>query len=464
MAIKIFFSHAWGTKTSNPAVAELLLFLEREVGAEVWKDNEQMSPGAHLHAALQAAIDECDIFLLAASPAALASDDVNFEIRTAQRLTKPIVACKIEPVDVDRDPILKELLFVEWGEAGAARWKAESQLKSAIFAAYRPRLAEDDQRTVTELNRLEAQLGDMLDARKERGRANNRAEAVRALRSAARMGDEPEAQFFAELEAIVAEKDAARGDPDRLRALIPRLQQMEGRGGLEAMACSRLREEIEAQLGEPTSGDRAHGRGRELRGGPPDAQPRSAAPEDPLAHARAFIAARLPGAQADAQARQLLAYVSAATPVLQTFCQQVAGVPGLMRVAAGLRAYFTMPVDLMPDHLGVLGMLDDAYLVLNTVAACVDQGILDPTSYPIDWVQIAQTNAVVEALLPPQVLQGLQSALMRLLGGVQAGLQEQAGLLGGPQAGWSPAAAPSFEQTREDLAPSLGGMFLKYGV
>jgi hypothetical protein len=135
-----------------------------------------------------------------------------------------------------------------------------------------------------------------------------------------------------------------------------------------------------------------------------------------------------------------------------------------MRVAAGLRAYFTMPVDLMPDHLGVLGMLDDAYLVLNTVAACVDQGILDPTSYPIDWVQIAQTNAVVEALLPPQVLQGLQSALMRLLGGVQAGLQEQAGLLGGPQAGWSPAAAPSFEQTREDLAPSLGGMFLKYGV
>lgn len=469
MAIKIFFSHAWDTKKSNPAVAELLLFLEREVGAEVWKDNEQMSPGAHLHEALRAAIERCDIFLLAASPEALASDDVKFELRTAHRLNRPIVACKIEPVDVDSNQILKNLLFVEWGQAGAERWKAESQLKNAIFAAYSPQLAEGDQRTVNDLNRLEGQLGDMLDARQERGKAKNRAEAVRALRTAARMGDEPEAQFFAQLAAIVAEKDSARGDPERLRALIPRLQQMEGRGGLEAMACSRLREEIEAALGEQSpapAGAPSTSSTAGLRGGPSDARPPGAAPEDPLAQVRGFVAARFPGAQIDTVARHLLAYVSAAAPVLQTFCQQIAGVPGLMNVAAGLQAYFTMPVDLMPDHMGALGMLDDAYLILNTVAACVGQGVLDPTSYPVDWAQIAQTNAVVEALLPPQVLQGLRGTLMRFLGGVQASLQAQAGPFGGQQVGWSPDAAPekSFEQMREDLAPSLGGMFLKYGV
>src|SRR5262245_38799677 len=107
MKLKIFLSHAWVDKEHS--LLKKLMNQLRDTGDEVWIDKKRIDFGEKIHAKLERAIHDCDVFIVAWSRNALASKDVNFEMQCARREGKPIVPCMIDDLSTDESDILNDL-------------------------------------------------------------------------------------------------------------------------------------------------------------------------------------------------------------------------------------------------------------------------------------------------------------------------------------------------------------------
>ena len=76
----------------------------------------------------------------------------------------------------------------------------------------------------------------------------------------------------------------------------------------------------------------------------------------------------------------------------------------LMQVAAGLYQYLVEPHDLLPDDTnGVLGFLDDAWLIHNITYRCIESQLLAAGQFSVDWNRIAMADQFALHLFPPHV-------------------------------------------------------------
>lgn len=91
--------------------------------------------------------------------------------------------------------------------------------------------------------------------------------------------------------------------------------------------------------------------------------------------------------------------------------------------------YFIEPNDLLPDHFGTIGRLDDCWLVHNLAFRVVEAGLARPDEFPGEWMRIVAADGLVLQLLAGDVLHGLEELLLELLDEI---------------AGESPQYAPSF--------------------
>jgi len=111
-------------------------------------------------------------------------------------------------------------------------------------------------------------------------------------------------------------------------------------------------------------------------------------------------------------------YIRSAPSSLQKFIDFAASIPSmaLKQVANGLHAYLTNPNDLVPDDQnGLLGLIDDAWLIHNTIYRCIEAGFFGAQDVGIQWDRIVQADALVLQMLPPQVLSVLEQVLMQYL-------------------------------------------------
>jgi hypothetical protein len=108
-----------------------------------------------------------------------------------------------------------------------------------------------------------------------------------------------------------------------------------------------------------------------------------------------------------AQAMDALAYYIESCPAtLRDFAVAVSAgySASLQQVAMALYQYLTEPNDfLLDDRNGVLGFLDDAWLIHNTAYRCLQSRLLDPTQFSADWNRIVVADAIALQLFPPQV-------------------------------------------------------------
>ena len=84
----------------------------------------------------------------------------------------------------------------------------------------------------------------------------------------------------------------------------------------------------------------------------------------------------------------------------------------LLQVARGLYQYLLEPHDLLPDTSnGVLGFLDDAWLIHNVAYRCIESGLLAAEQFSVDWNRIAMADHFALHLFPPQVKASLDAIL-----------------------------------------------------
>ena len=156
------------------------------------------------------------------------------------------------------------------------------------------------------------------------------------------------------------------------------------------------------------------------------------------------------------QAMDSLTYYIESCPItLRDFAAAVSAgySASLQQVAMALYQYLTEPNDLLlDDRNGVLGFLDDAWLIHNTAYRCVQSQLLDPTQFSADWNRIVVADGVALQLFPPQV----KAALDGLVGQYSNLVAQEMGLFH-PQQGGGAAADPHEGKTIDDYYYTIGG-------
>jgi hypothetical protein len=125
----------------------------------------------------------------------------------------------------------------------------------------------------------------------------------------------------------------------------------------------------------------------------------------------------VPGGEADAWVTRVEVYVQSAPGVLSALesFAHAAGSPAGIRVVEYLQGYLAAADDLIPNHMGRYGLLDDAWLILNTAFRLMESGLVPPASLPADWRTIMAADHVVRSVIPPEALEALTGIVLQLL-------------------------------------------------
>jgi hypothetical protein len=139
----------------------------------------------------------------------------------------------------------------------------------------------------------------------------------------------------------------------------------------------------------------------------------------------ASVTALAPAGAADAWLADVEHYLDAAGPAVAALAAQAAaaGSPAGAEVVGFLQQYLAEEDDLVPSRLGRYGLLDDAWLVLNTAFRLVESGLVPAAAVPVDWSRIVTADHVVRQLLPAEVLTTLEATVLHLLGMIASEVQ-----------------------------------------
>ena len=170
-------------------------------------------------------------------------------------------------------------------------------------------------------------------------------------------------------------------------------------------------------------------------------------------------------------------YIRSAPVSLRQFMGLAASSPStsLKQVANALNAYLTNPNDLISDaENGVLGFIDDAWLIHNTIYRCIEAGFFGAQDIGIQWDTVVQADPLVVQMMPPPVRTMLEQLLMQYLQVIagevaqyqpqfmpQAEANSYAAYMGYGQAvGGAPAQS---EKTVDDVFYNVGDKMVYYG-
>jgi hypothetical protein len=388
---RIFISHQWRDKQLADRLSRDL-----EQFADVWVDYRRLRPGDRIQDTIDDALNGVDLVLLVWTDHSAASAGVRAEVDKSLSLGLRLVPC-IFHYDDDGNPRppLKEplasILGIDFHHYGSGL----AQIAELILNLQKERVPEAarlaDHPGNRMLSYLKGYLSYLANYRKLRGVRDERAQWVDRI--------------IGEIERYVR----AGGDASSVRMLleVAKNSTVEDEEGI-GMLVRRLG----TLLGE--------GRGAMADGPPAGKEQRSAhvgprsSPQDELARRLAEV---VPKGTLQAWVEQVDEYIALAPPMLQalTGFAQATGSPAGIQVVQALRAYLDNADDLIPDHLGTFGRLDDAWLILNTTYRLVESGLVPVSAVPANWSAVATVDAVVCAVLPPDVLNVLTDAVFQML-------------------------------------------------
>jgi hypothetical protein len=130
-----------------------------------------------------------------------------------------------------------------------------------------------------------------------------------------------------------------------------------------------------------------------------------AADRRPLAALQTQLRNTLPAPLLDQSMAALTYYIESCPVMLRDFAI-AAGASyseSLQQVAASLYQYLIEPHDLLDDSNGILGFLDDAWLIHNMAYRCVQSQLVAAGRFSADWNAIVLADRFVVHLFPPHV-------------------------------------------------------------
>lgn len=390
----VFISHQWKDKQLADRLARDL-----EDMADVWMDYRNLRPGDAIQPTIDAVLSKMDIVLVVWTANAAASGGVASEIETCIRLGVRIVPCifKYREDGTPEPPLhdaLQDRLGIDFHHYGSGVY----QVADLIVHLQNERLPEDvrvdSSPAARMLHYLKGYLSYLANYRKVQGVADDRAEWVDKI--------------IREVERYAA----SGGDRQRIRSLVEaaRQSQVEDEEGI-GMLISRLDGALGAGASETVE-----------RSGPPlstnaPVRPWSPPPAPPRDELERRIDELVPPGTAGAWLQHVQAYIDSAPVALQALTSFAwsAQSPAGMQVVQYLQQYLSEADDLIPDHQGRYGLIDDAWLILNTTFRLVESGLLPAHVVPLDWQSLVSADAVVQALIPDDALNLLSNTVMELL-------------------------------------------------
>jgi hypothetical protein len=396
---KVFISHQWRDKQLADRLARDL-----ESFANVWMDYRDLQPGDAIQNTIDNVLKEIDLVLLIWSEHAQKSQGVQAEIHTCLDLKVRIVPC-IFSYDEEGKPLpplegpLAQILGVDFHHYGSGLAQV-ALLLTQILNARLPQAAaaevNEDPRT-SMLQYLKGYLNYLANYRDIQGVDDQRSYWVDKIigeieRFLANGGNKQQVRMLVE-----AAQRSNVDDPEGIGILVTRLKPLLG----EAHSA----QEPAMSIPEPSPGAQVQ---------PSEWNQPPTPPADLLAQ---HVAQVVPAGEAEAWLSQVEGYLDSAPVALQalTAFAQGAGSPAGVQVVAYLQNYLDNADDLIPDRLGRYGLLDDAWLILNTAFRLVESGLVPLQVVPVDWQTIIAADHVVRAIIPPEVLTALTAALFQML-------------------------------------------------
>lgn len=405
--IKVFISHAWIDKQ----FADQLYHDLETVGVDPWIDYRNLRLGDSIQSTIDEALSQIDLVLVVWTEHSAQSKNVRAEIKTCLDLGLRVVPCFIDYDDrgYPNPPLSKDLealLGVDFHHYGTGL----ATLAQFILELQNERLpAEaslDQNPGMPMLHLLKGYLGYLSNYRNLRGVQDDRPYWVgRIINEIERYVAQGGNQELVESLLEVARR-SEMVDPEGVGMLVTRLEAVLEQGSL-ANEPSPTRAK---SLGEMV---RERGVQRQISGQSAWRKPASP-PADELTRQ---VTALVPQGTADAWLEQVNAYLDSAPIAIQLLSSYSQGVKSqaFSQVVNYLHNYLTEADDLMPDRLGRYGLLDDAWLILNTTFRLLESGLLPAQAAPLNWNVIVNADPVVRAIIPPDALTALTNIIFQML-------------------------------------------------
>jgi uncharacterized membrane protein YkvA (DUF1232 family) len=398
LARRVFVSHQWRDKQYADRLARDL-----EPFADVWMDFRRLRPGDPIQATIDQALEDVDLVLVVWTGNAGASKGVAAEIVTSVSKGLRVVPCLFEYDTAGNPqpplhPAIADRLGVDFHHYGTGLAQIAHLLVDLDRAALPQEVTADADPRDRLLEYLRGYMQYLANYRSVRGVEDQRAQWVDNI--------------IGEIERFVADG----GDTAAVGALIDAAR----RGNADDEDISLLAARIEAAL-EKRSVASPLGA---MALAPPDmasadmANPVWAAPPPPPHDdlARRLADVSLPGEEAQ-NLRDVETYLEVAPAVLDALAASARSAASSAgnQVVQYLAAYLDSEDDLVPDRLGRYGLLDDAWLIVNTAFRLIESGLLPAAAVPLDWPTIARADALVQALVPADALAALTGIVMECL-------------------------------------------------
>jgi len=103
--MKVFISHSWKNKTEAQKIADEL----KVAGADLWLDANNLLPGQLIQDTIDDVLEKIDLVVLIWTKEASASGGVAAEIFTCSRLNKIIIPCLLDETGLDLHPYLRRI-------------------------------------------------------------------------------------------------------------------------------------------------------------------------------------------------------------------------------------------------------------------------------------------------------------------------------------------------------------------
>jgi uncharacterized membrane protein YkvA (DUF1232 family) len=447
--VKVFISHSWKDKTK---AERLTRYLQNFQLIDVWMDSQNLDPGDNLsHEIYEKALREVDVILLIWSNAAKKSPWVPKEIEVGVKHKKQIIPC-IFSYDSQGDP--DPLFDGEWEHLGKnfvlnvnfCDFNAGFAVLVHSLLKKLQRKNLDEETTNDSGMKMFNGLKRILDHQRKRNKSELSDDdrewtnwAINDIEQYVRQsGDTEIAQWCLELA-----RQSQANDP-AVAILIQRLEQLLGNVSSQPYADS---------MSQPFSQDQSQ-------------------PAEQMDHPNRFsddltrrISQVVPPETANMWLAAVQTYLDSAPFALNALSSYIGstGSPAGFQVVTYLNNYLVNPNDLIPDHLGLYGKIDDAWLILNTAFQLIASGLLPAQVIPLDWKTIIAADPVVRAIMPPQALAALTTVMQQMLQSIVAEVSTYQPWLT-PQGKGYAATMPDIPSSGGSWEDQMNSVLFKHGL
>lgn len=395
---KLFISHSWHDKLFAEKLSKAL-----SPCCNVWMDYRELRPGDQLQDRIDETLKTMDFVLVVWSEHVAESRGVAAELETCRRLEKTLIPCIYKYADNGHpdpalDGLLKGILGVDFhhfatGVARILTYALEEQREDYSEFETDPRL------------RLLQDVDGMLDYL-----ANYR----NARETGAPRMDWVE-RIIQEFETYVSNG----GDPETLKPLVLAARE---HAATDPGALGMLVDRLESITGETWASDFMQRAEKKREQSRTDHQPYQNPDKDQLDKLINSIA---PPGMADYWSGRLDYYLNSAPVAVNALKLYCVGVnsPAGCEVANFLNVYLNNSNDLIPDSYGRYGLLDDAWLILNTVYRLVEANLVPANILVIDWPAIVEADQMTIQIIPAEVRNVLEQYVRQMMGLIVAEVQ-----------------------------------------